>query len=65
MQRRWLYYGLILLVVFLIIQDPTGAGQIANAFFSWLGTGFNILRDFLDSLFASGGTPTTTTVPAG
>lgn len=52
MQNKVTYFLLLLFVLFLIVNDATGAGQAANSFFGWVGEGFESFRDFLDALFA-------------
>lgn len=52
MQSKLTYLLLLFFVLFLIVNDATGAGQSANSFFGWIGQGFESFRDFLDALFA-------------
>ena len=49
MQRKITYWLLILFALYLIAQDSTGSGEVANSFFDWLGSAFDHGLDFLNA----------------
>lgn len=55
--RKVVYWLLVFAVVFMILQDPTGTGELFASFFDWVGEGFSALLQFLDGLFDSTGEP--------
>jgi hypothetical protein len=50
MQRRVIFFLLILFVVFLMTTDESGTGETAKSFFDWVGGGLDKTRDFVDAL---------------
>jgi hypothetical protein len=48
---KWVYPLAFVFLIFLIYTDPTGAGQIANAFIEFLSTLLSALGEFLSGLF--------------
>lgn len=50
MLQRFIYILLLLFVVFLIWNDATGTGEIANAFLSRVGDALGASLEFIDAL---------------
>lgn len=50
MSRQILFYLLVLFVIFMIMRDASGAGELGNSFFEWVSTGFDKAREFFNSL---------------
>lgn len=49
--RKVVYWVLLGVVVFMILQDPSDTGNLFSAFFDLLGDGFEAFFEFLDALF--------------
>ncbi len=61
--NKWVYVILLLFVVFLIWQDPGGAGTTARTFAGWIGNIVVSIFEFLDGLISPEGTPGSGTEP--
>ena len=49
MQRQLTFYLLVLFAIYIIMNDATGSGDLANSFFDWLGEGLDKTRTFVNS----------------
>ena len=62
---KWVYPLAFVFLIFLIYTDPTGAGQIANAFIEFLSTLLSALGEFLSGLFGDVDNATRTNTGSG
>ena len=57
---KWVYPLSFLFLLFLIYNDPAGAGDMAHAFAEFVGAIFNTFGQFLSGLFGDPGSTTST-----
>ncbi|MEM7092473.1 MAG: hypothetical protein AAF567_05690 [Actinomycetota bacterium] len=58
MQRQLTFYLLVLFAVYIIANDATGSGDLANSFFDWLGDGLDKTRTFVNATLGDDSTAT-------
>lgn len=58
---RWVYPLASLFLLFVIFNDPTGAGNMAAAFADFVGQLLRALGEFFSGLFGNGDTSSTMT----
>lgn len=49
MQRQITFYLLVLFAIYIIMKDASGAGDLANEFFEWMGSGLDKTREFVNA----------------
>ena len=57
---KWVYPLAFVFLLFVIYNDPTGAGTMANAFADFVGRLVSALGEFFSGLFGSDGGSSTT-----
>ena len=58
MQRQLTFYILVLFAIYIIMNDASGSGDLANSFFDWLGDGLDKTRTFVNSTLGEQSTTT-------